>query len=442
MEKSNVLAFDRGSVRTIDQDGRMHVALTCISKANVCGYMGSEIPDAEKFGLDPNKVYQLYRDPEELAKAAESFNNIPLLSQHVPVSVDDHQPDLVVGATGSDAVFKAPYLMNSLVIWEAAAIKGIESDTQRELSCAYRYEPDMTPGEINGIRFDGVMRNILGNHIALVEIGRAGPDVIVGDSQLVMELDTMSNKALSRKAILAKGALLACLLPKMASDAQINIDPLLVGVNNENWKEKKAGIFAGLAPLTKGKLAKDAELGDVIELLDSLDGTHLPDKDLAGDEDDQVDEKEKTVDSDGLSDEEETQYQALLKRRKPKPEGAADEPPEFAGKPKKPGMDEAIKAAAKTAEDAAVARMRAISEAEKVVRPYVGELVAQDSAEAVYKLALDTLGVNVEGVHPSAFRAILEAQKKPGDVAYVVQDSASIKSFNDRFPEVTRITAL
>lgn len=64
------LAFDRASVRTYDQDGRLHVAITPISKANVCPYLGSEIPDWEELGLDAQRTYRLLRDPDELARAA------------------------------------------------------------------------------------------------------------------------------------------------------------------------------------------------------------------------------------------------------------------------------------------------------------------------------------------------------------------------------------
>ena len=66
-------AFDKASVRTYDEDGMMHVALTPISKANVCIYYGKEIPDSEALGLDPNKAYRLLRDPEELKKAVNTF---------------------------------------------------------------------------------------------------------------------------------------------------------------------------------------------------------------------------------------------------------------------------------------------------------------------------------------------------------------------------------
>ncbi len=188
-----VLAFDRASVRTIDADGRLHVAMSSISKANVCPYRGSEIPDAGDLGLSPSTVYQLLRDPAELRRAASTFNNLPLLRRHVPVSADDHRPTDVVGSTGTDARFDGMYLTNSLVVWEAAAIAGINSGAQRELSAAYRYDADMTPGTFNGVRYDGIMRNIRGNHVALVETGRAGADVIVGDAALPRTLATETN---------------------------------------------------------------------------------------------------------------------------------------------------------------------------------------------------------------------------------------------------------
>lgn len=178
------LALDYASARSYDADGRLHVALTHISKANICPYLGKEIPGAEDLGLDPEKVYQLLRDADELAKAAPTFNNLPLLSKHVPVGADDHQPDLVIGSTGTNAAFELPYLDNSLVVWARSAIDDIEAEEKKELSSAYRYRADMTPGEYLGEPYDGVMRDIVGNHVALVREGRAGTDVVVNDSAL------------------------------------------------------------------------------------------------------------------------------------------------------------------------------------------------------------------------------------------------------------------
>jgi uncharacterized protein len=176
------LALDRASDRSFDEDGRLHIPAANISKANVCIYLGAEIPDADKLGLDPKEGYFLLRDPNELAKAAPTFRNLPLLCKHVPVSAVDHHPELVVGATGSDARFNYPYLQNSLVIWAAQSIEGIQSGLRRELSSAYRYTTDLTPGRFEGVEYDGIMRNIVGNHVALVREGRAGPDVALDSS--------------------------------------------------------------------------------------------------------------------------------------------------------------------------------------------------------------------------------------------------------------------
>ena len=179
-------AFDRASVRRYDDDGRLHVdKSTNISKANVCPYIGAEIPDWEKIGLDPDRTYKLYRDPSELQKAAKTFDNLPLLSRHVPVNALEHHPELVVGSTGTDSEFTDPYLKNSIVVWARDAIDDVENELKKELSSAYRYDADMTPGHTpEGEAYDGVMRNIVGNHVALVKEGRAGSDVVVGDSSI------------------------------------------------------------------------------------------------------------------------------------------------------------------------------------------------------------------------------------------------------------------
>ena len=107
------LAFDSNSVRTFDRDGSMHVSRTPITKANVCRYQGKEIPDYEQLGLDPNKWYRLYRDPEELQKAADTFNNKPVLNRHEGFTPLAPPKELIVGMTGDDAEFDYPYLYQS-----------------------------------------------------------------------------------------------------------------------------------------------------------------------------------------------------------------------------------------------------------------------------------------------------------------------------------------
>jgi uncharacterized protein len=177
------LAEDEVSMRHFDGDGRMRVKRTPISKANVCEYLGAEIPNYQALGLTPDRRYRLYRDPVELAKAAATFAGIPILEAHKPITAGTHQRDLVVGAVGDDVRFEAPYLTAPLVFWDGRIVREIEMSTKRQLSSGYYYKADMTPGVTEaGESYDGVMRNIVANHVAVVREGRAGPDVLVADS--------------------------------------------------------------------------------------------------------------------------------------------------------------------------------------------------------------------------------------------------------------------
>ena len=80
-----VMALDRASVRTVDRNGFLHVSVSNISKAGVNPYYGEEIPGWQSLGLDPKKIYQLLRDPAELEAAVSTFNNLPILSDHIPI---------------------------------------------------------------------------------------------------------------------------------------------------------------------------------------------------------------------------------------------------------------------------------------------------------------------------------------------------------------------
>ena len=167
-------------------DGRLRVSKTNISKETVNPYLGLELISAGAVGLEADKIYQMYRPAEELKKAAESFKNVQLLIDHSPVSSDITNKHLVVGAIGSDVYFEKPYLIADVIIWDNNAIQGIENKQKVELSSAYHFTADMTPGTFNGVKYDGVLRDIVGNHVALVEIGRAGHDVVLSDSGVIM----------------------------------------------------------------------------------------------------------------------------------------------------------------------------------------------------------------------------------------------------------------
>ena len=402
----DVMALD--SARRMDQDGRMHVEVSNISKATVNPYLGQEIPGWKNLGLHPEKIYMLLRHPDELKKAAETFNNIPLLNQHIPVSAFDPQKDAVVGSTGTDAQFIFPYLRNSLVIWDAEAIAGIESREQCELSCSYRYVPVMQSGTFDGMDYDGVMTEIVGNHVALVERGRAGPDVMVSDSTQLME-NTLMKKATS-KTIAVRAAVRAYLRPLLAADGNLDIHALIGHV-------KAATIDADAKRIARDIMAKATFAAD------------------AKVKDEDIEETVKSAAEEGADDDEETEEEKKKREEEEKKKRAEDEPPETKGAAEKPNdkddkaMDERIKAA----EDKAISRMLAIRQAEKDVYPILGEVAAMDSAEAVYKLALDHLAIDVTGIHPSAFPALLKMRTVKPATPNLASDAANASGFWGQF---------
>ncbi|HDU4297806.1 TPA: DUF2213 domain-containing protein [Klebsiella variicola] len=380
------LAFDRASVRTIDANGRLQISRTNISKANVNAYYGREIPGSEELGLEPNKLYRLWRHPDELRKAAKTFNNIPVLSKHIPDFPADPPNEFRVGVTHSNAEFDGTYLTVGMSIWDNSAIAGIESGEQRELSASYKYVADMTPGVTpDGEPYDGVMRDIFGNHEALVPDGRAGPDVLVADS-LPPELNHMR-------------------------------------------KHKAEAIRATLKPLLAQDADLEAEVRKALLALDEAEKEDEKENKPADDEDDDEKDKKKTADDE--DDEED----------KDKKKTAEDEDDEEDDKVSKTAMDSAIRLAADSATKKAAENFRKIREAEQVVRPLIGDVVAMDSAEDVYRTALEQSGVDIAGVHPSAYPAMVKMaiSQKENSRPVIAQDSASVSEFEKAFPTAGKL---
>lgn len=382
------IAQDR-SLRSYDQDGRLHVESSNISKATVNPYYGSEIPNYQQLGLEPKKVYYLLRDPEELKKAAPTFNNLPLLSKHIPVSADEPQKEVIAGTTGSDTVFEDGYLKCSLAVWDAEAIAGIESGEQVELSSAYHYTADMTAGEFEGRHYDGVMRDIVGNHVALVDVGRAGRDVVVSDADPFYERKIMKLKAG------AKARIQAAVQPLLAQDAELSPDELLQVI---------------------GSLTNEVQTAED-------DGEDLPPENVenvGADEDEPEDGENNPAPAEPEEPAEDEEPEA--------PEGGAPKPAQDAAISKM-AMDAAIKRAV----EAERKRSQALATAQREVAHIVGD-VAMDNAADVYKFALEQSGVDVTGVHPSAYRAMVGMLGKPKQP--MAQDAAKTA---EQFPGLSRI---
>lgn len=393
-------AFDRDSMRREDANGYLHVQTSPISKAQVVPYHGKEVPGFAKLGLDPDKIYQVYRPAEEIQKAVSTFNNLPIISVHKPISAAefDSVKHLIIGSTGTDAVFNDPYLENSLVFYDGAFIEKIADKTQTELSACYRYIPVVQSGMFNGESYDIIMTELIGNHVALVEEGRAGSDVVVADSQTIKPQKKMNENlkkliVLAMDAKTAKGRDLAkkfVLAFDSDMDAEKQEDALLSQLEEIQEEEKGEPDV----PVT------DAD-GSLIDALKALiakfdNGDPAQDEDLDSDEDDSDPEK---------------------KKEKP-----------FA-------QDAAIKLV-----NAAIEKTRkeerARYQATEDVREITGSLnaLAFDSASAVYEHALKQSGVDLTGIEPAAYRGMVKVliANKPS----LAQDSVPAKGLKETFPNL------
>lgn len=197
----NNLAFDnfsidKDSVRTVDDNGFLHVAVSPVTKEQVAPYYGHEIPNHEELGFESDVIYHGYRPASELSKpdTIQSLNGIPIQFEHHADYANAPAKDTRIGSTGDDAKWESPYLTNSLHFHDAKAIDRIKDGSMRELSLAYRYTPVKKEGEFEGQHYDFVMTDINCNHVALVEEGRAGHDVLVEDAQ-IKEKNTMADNA-------------------------------------------------------------------------------------------------------------------------------------------------------------------------------------------------------------------------------------------------------
>lgn len=383
----NTVAFDKASARSYDANGHLIVDSTVITKAAVNPYYGKEIPDYESLGLDPEKIYNMLRDPVELEKGMHTLGEKQLLIKHIFVSADEPQKESIAGTIGSNLEMVGDDVKGSLTVWDKEAINLIESGKLAELSASYFYDPVMKSGTFNGERYDGIMTNIRGNHVALVERGRIGRDALVADAlPKLMELNMKLKKGAAAKVNLAAKAILVA--KGLAADADLTPDEI---------KELITVVAENIEPT-----AEDTEEAEKLE-----GATDEDEEEVAED----ADETETAEDED---------------------EEAEKAEPEV----KKAAMDAAIK----QAENKAVQRVTQLFEARELVKPLVG-VVAMDSAEAVLKHALKKSGVDSVGVDTVAgltTLAKMAIKQKSQPQAKTAMDSAFTDEPSSIFKNVKR----
>lgn len=161
------------------EDGYL-VADARIARTGVQSYLGTEL------GKPDMQTVRLYRPEDEVfaADTLASFAHRPLTNNHPPEGKVDAKTwkKYAVGVTDGGVVRDGGFVRIPMMLTDADAIAAFEAG-KRELSAGYTAIIDWTPGVTpDGEAFDAVQRRIRGNHVALVDKARAGPDCRIGDA--------------------------------------------------------------------------------------------------------------------------------------------------------------------------------------------------------------------------------------------------------------------
>lgn len=427
------LALDAQSVRRYDNNGNLHVAVSHLTKAQVRPYYGSEIIGWQRLKLEPTKVYYGYAPPEELSKpeTVESTNGIPIQLDHHPDYADDPQLKTRVGSTGTDGAFREPYLDNSLHITVENAIRRILDGSMRELSLAYSYTPDFTSGKTpDGDPYDFIMRDISANHVALVEQGRAGRDVLVQDSQL-KEVGPMDDKEKTTPATDGDPAVekKEVALARAIGEAAKGIEDLHTQDPEGNVIDKPAedepvaedeDKDAAIRRILDDMVEKGLKPEDARSFLGAL-------KDLAYN----PDEAQDGLKACGYDAEPEELQRAFAEGVRYGEKKEKAEPEKLDREHEREGEERDAEGSAKRIERRIMNRFAAMDECAKTLGKVRAN--AYDSAESVYLAALRQEGVNTKGVSPQAARAAYRAfmaGKSRARKGSFAQDSASRQKSN------------
>lgn len=268
--------------------------------------------------------------PESLA----SFAGKAITMEHPPVLLDsENTKNHSVGFTGTEVVYDDGFVRAVMTITDQEVIDKVMRGDVREVSAGYRVSYDPTPGVTDsGEHYDGIQKEISGNHVAIVRRGRAGPQVKLHldrqdgvDPSLfpITETQIMTAKVVFDGAEFEVSESVALAITKEREDAKMSYEDM----------KKKYDALVKEAEDMKAKMA-DME-GGMKEKEDSLEGR-------ADALTEQVDslkaelEEAKRVDVDGLV----AARVALVEKARI----ALDADYEFAGKSDREVMVDAIKA--------------------------------------------------------------------------------------------------
>lgn len=170
-----------------------------VARTGIQKYAGYEV------GKPEMSLVRVWRPASEVfsADTLASFAHRPITNDHPtePVTAENWK-DVAVGQTSDEVVGETIFVRVPLMVSDGRAIGDVESG-KRELSAGYSCDLDFTAGTTQaGEAYDAVQRNIRINHIAIVQAGRAGKEVRIGDSAKgwgVAPIQTQDRKTMTTK---------------------------------------------------------------------------------------------------------------------------------------------------------------------------------------------------------------------------------------------------
>ena len=170
-------------------DGYMAVRAKA-ARTGTYAYLGSEIDPDNKHGLRDAGMVNVLRDADAVFDplSAHSFIGKPITDNHPTVAVNaknwrDHARGTVMGAKWEEG----GYLAFDLMLTDSDTIDAVDAG-KRELSNGYAAELQF--GDFDGpggVKCVAKQIAIKGNHVAIVDRGRAGPSCAITDSVAICD---------------------------------------------------------------------------------------------------------------------------------------------------------------------------------------------------------------------------------------------------------------
>lgn len=226
-----------------------------LARTGTMDYAPFEVPEIPP--APGQRIITVERTADEVfhPDAIASFRGMPL--------TDDHPVEFVTAETNREHRIgdihdprrgegeHADCLVADLLVTDPAAIALIKSRRKRELSCGYDAAyADIRPGY-------GRQINIRGNHVSLVDAGRAGPRIAI--------MDRLMSKSTPRRRSGMLDALFAAFKsddPTVAANQRRALDEAMTGDPDDNGDAPMVVVHAHAPPPDKGPDEPKPKPGD------------------------------------------------------------------------------------------------------------------------------------------------------------------------------------